>query len=141
MASLNQCNFIGRCGRDPETRFTPSGTAVSNVSIACSEKFKNKAGETEEKTEWINLVFWGKLAEIVSEYVKKGSEIYVSGRMQTEKYTDKDGNERYSTKVNCDKMQMLGAKSGSATGSESAPSGDAPEHGVGDQLDDLDIPF
>jgi single-strand DNA-binding protein len=109
MASLNSCNFIGKLGRDPEFKFTPSGIGVANVSIACGEKFKNKAGEMEEKTEWISLVFWGKLAEIVNEYVRKGDEIYVSGRMQTEKYKDKEGADRYSTKVNCDKMQMLGS--------------------------------
>jgi len=135
MASVNQCNFVGRCGKDPETRFTASGMQVTNVSIACSEKFKNKSGTMEEKTEWISLVFWGKLAEVVAEWVKKGQEIYVSGRMQTEKYTDKDGHDRYTTKINCDKMQMLGGGKGgertSASADEPAPS----------SMADDDIPF
>ena len=108
MATLNQCSFIGRCGKDPDTRFTASGQAVTNVSIACSEKYKNKAGETEEKTEWINLVFWGKLAEIVGKYVTKGSEIFVQGRMETRKW-EKDGVTKYATDIVCDKMQMLGS--------------------------------
>lgn len=110
MASLNQCNFIGRCGRDPEIKYTASGQAVGNVSIACSEKFKNKSGEWEERTEWVNLVFWGKLAEVLGEYVKKGSEIYVSGRLTTRKWQDKSGNDRYTTEIVGDKMQMLSGK-------------------------------
>jgi single-strand DNA-binding protein len=110
MASLNRCDFIGRAGKDPEVRYTAAGTAVASLSIACSEKFKNKGGEWEEKTEWVNLVFWGKLAEIVGEYVVKGMEIYVSGRMQTRKYQDRDGKDRYSTDITCEKMQMLGGK-------------------------------
>jgi single-strand DNA-binding protein len=121
MASLNRCDFIGRVGKDPEVRFTAAGTAVANTSIACSEKFKNKSGEWEEKTEWVNLVFWGKLAEIVGEYVEKGKEIYVSGRLQTRKYQDRDGNDRYSTEVNCEKMQMLGGKDGGSHKSDPDP--------------------
>ena len=134
MASLNRCDFIGRVGKPPETRYTTSGTAVASLSIACSEKFKNKAGETEEKTEWVPLVFWGKLAEIVGEYVTKGKEIYVSGRFQTRKWQDKDGNDRYTTEVVCDKMQMLGSKGdGASRGSQ--PSGDS------QPPDSDDIPF
>jgi single-strand DNA-binding protein len=126
MASLNQCNFIGRCGKDPEVRYTAAGTAVASVSIACSEKFKGKSGEWEEKTEWVPLVFWGKLAEIVGEYVTKGKEIYVSGRMQTRKWQDKEGNDRYTTEINCGTMQMLGGKgdgAGSGGGSRGQSSG------------------
>lgn len=119
MASLNRCDFIGRAGKDPETRFTASGTAVSSLSIACSEKFKNKSGEWEERTEWVNLVFWGKLAEIVGEHVAKGKEIYVSGKLQTRKWEDKDGNTRYSTEVVCDKMILLGGKRDSGQQQES----------------------
>lgn len=134
MASVNQCNFIGRAGRDAETKFTPSGQAVANVSIACSEKFKNKAGEMEEKTEWVNLVFWGKLAEIVGEYVTKGKEIYVSGRMQTRQY-EKDGVTRYATDIVCDRMQMLSAK-----GEHNTPKG-ASQHEEPPFNDSDDIPF
>ena len=110
MASLNQCNFIGRAAREPETRFTGNGQAVTNLTIACGEKFKNKNGEYEERTEWVPLVFWGKLAEIVAEYVTKGKEIYVSGRMQTRKWQDKDGNDKYTTEIVGEKMIMLGGK-------------------------------
>jgi single-strand DNA-binding protein len=135
MASLNRCDFIGRVGKDPEVRFTAAGTAVANTSIACSEKFKNKSGEWEEKTEWVNLVFWGKLAEIVGEYVEKGKEIYVSGRLQTRKYQDRDGKDRYSTEVNCDKMQMLGGK-GEGSRQSQEPAYKEPEYD-----DNSDIPF
>jgi single-strand DNA-binding protein len=131
MASLNRCDFIGRLGATPEVKYTASGTAVASCSIACSEKFKNKSGETQEKTEWINLVFWGKLAEIVGEYLEKGKEIYVSGRMQTEKYTDKDNVVRYATKINCDKMQMLGGKGDGGSRSSGEQSGGQENHGSG----------
>lgn len=135
MASLNLCQFIGRTGKTPETRHTQSGTAVSSVSIACSEKFKNKAGEMEEKTEWVNLVFWGKLAEIVAQYVDKGKEIYVQGRMQTRKYEDKDGVTRYSTEVVCERMQMLGGKGDG----QKQQAHDEPEQSSFNESDD--IPF
>ena len=136
MASLNQCNFIGRASRDPETRFTGNGQAVTNLTIACGEKFKNKNGEYEERTEWVPLVFWGKLAEIVAEYVTKGKEIYVSGRMQTRKWQDTDGNDKYTTEIVGERMQMLGGKGEK----RDAPAGnqagnDAPPY------DGSDIPF
>ena len=139
MASLNRCDFIGRCGKDPDTKFTASGMSVSNVSIACGEKFKNKSGEWEERTEWINLVFWGKLSEIVAQYVSKGSEIYVSGRMQTRKWDDKDGNTRYSTEINVDKMQMLGGKSDRSEAA--APRAPMAEQQYESACSDEDIPF
>ena len=135
MASLNQCNFIGRAGKDPDTRYTAAGTPVSSLSIACGERFKNKAGEWEEKTEWVNLVFWGKRAEIVGEHVSKGREIYVSGKLQTRKWEDKDGNTRYSTEVVCDKMILLGGKRDG--GQQQEPAGyDEPAFNPDD-----DIPF
>lgn len=110
MSDLNQCQFIGRLGKDPEIRYAPSGDAVANFSVASSQKWKDKNGEKQEKTEWVRLVAFGKLAEIVGEYLKKGAQVYVSGRMQTRKYTDKDGVERYTTEVVLDQMQMLGSK-------------------------------
>lgn len=110
MANLNRCDFIGRCGKDPELRYTPNGTPCANVSIAVDESYKGKDGNKQEKTEWVSLVFWGKLAEIVGEYVTKGMEIYVSGRMQTRKWQDKDGDDRWTTEIVGDKMQMLSGK-------------------------------
>lgn len=108
---LNQCHFIGRLGKDPEIRYTPIGTAVANLSIACGQSWKDKdTGEKQEKTEWVRLVAFGKLAEIISEYCKKGKQIYASGRLQTRKWQDKDGKDRYSTEVVLDTMQLLGSK-------------------------------
>lgn len=106
---LNLCQFIGRCGGDPAFSYTPNGVAVCKVSIACSEKYKTKSDEKAEKTEWVNLVFWNKLAEIVGEYVKKGSLIYVSGKFTTRSW-EKDGVKRYSTEIVCNDMKMLDGK-------------------------------
>ena len=99
---INQCNFIGRLGRDPETRYTQSGKAVASFSIACSEK---RGGE--ETTEWVNVVAWEKLAEICGQYLVKGSLVFISGRMQTRKWQDKDGGTRYTTEIVAREMQML----------------------------------
>lgn len=108
---LNQCQFIGRLGKDPETRYVPSGEAICNFSIAVGSQWKNKAGEKQEATEWVNITAFGTLAGICAEYLKKGSQVYISGRMKTEKYQAKDGTDRYSTKIIADRMQMLGGKS------------------------------
>jgi single-strand DNA-binding protein len=102
---LNSCSFIGRLGKDPETKFMPSGEAVTNLSIAVGWKTKEKEG-----AEWISLVAFGKLAEICGEYLKKGSQIYAQGRMRTRKWQDKEGRDRYTTEVVMDRMQMLGPK-------------------------------
>ena len=110
MASLNRVTLIGHIGKDPEVRYMPSGEAIANVSLATTEKWKGKDGEKQEKTEWHRVSFFGKLAEIVSEYVKKGSLIYVEGRLQTRKWQDKEGNDKYTTEIVADRMQMLGAK-------------------------------
>lgn len=108
---LNQCNFIGRVGKDPEIKYMANGTAVAGLSIACGESWKDKnTGEKVEKTEWINLTAFGKLAEIIGEYVKKGSKLYVSGKFKTDKYQAQDGTDRYSTKVIINNMQMLDSK-------------------------------
>ena len=122
MASLNQCTFIGNLGRDPEMKYLPSGDAVCSISIAVSNKWKDKnTGEQKEHTEWIPLEFFGKLAEIAGQYLKKGSSIYVSGRFSTRKYTDKDGVEKYATSVKVDQMQMLGGRQDGQGGSAPAP--------------------
>lgn len=116
MASLNNCQFIGNIGRDPEVKYMPSGDAACSISIAVTESWKDKGtGEKKEKTEWIPLEFFGKLAEIVGQYCKKGTTIYVQGRFSVRKYTDKDGVEKYATTIKCDQMQMLGGKPESAS--------------------------
>jgi single-strand DNA-binding protein len=105
MNDLNQCQFIGRLGKDVELRYTPTNDPVANISLACGWKNKEKEG-----TEWINVTAFGKLAEVVAQYLSKGSQVFVQGKMKTEKYT-KDGIDRYSTKIIADKIQMLGKKS------------------------------
>lgn len=108
---LNNAQLIGRIGREPEVRYLPSGEAVTNMSIATSESWKDKqTGEKKEATEWHKVIFFGKLAEIAGQYLKKGSLIYVSGKITTRKYTDKDGAERYSTEIRADNMKMLGGR-------------------------------
>ena len=108
---LNQCSFIGRLGKDPETRYTTLGEAVSSFSIAVGSSWKDKAGAKQERTEWVNITAWGKLAEICAEYLKKGQQVYIQGRIKTEKYTDKSGVDKYATKIVAETMQMLGGKS------------------------------
>lgn len=108
---LNQCNFIGNLGKHPETRQTSSGETCCNFSIAVSQRWKDKqTGEQKEKTEWVNLVVFGKLADICDQYLKKGSKIYASGRMQTRKWQDKEGNDRYSTEIVLEQMEILDSK-------------------------------
>jgi len=110
MASVNKVILLGRLGKDPELRYSASGTAVASFSLATSERVKNKAGEWEEVTTWHNIVFWAKLAEIAGEYLTKGKEIYLEGRLQTRKWQDKDGKDRYITEIIGTSMQMLGGK-------------------------------
>ena len=144
MASLNQCNFIGRVGRDPETRYSSSGDAITNITLAVDDSYKNKSGEKVEKCEWVNITFYRKLAEISGEYLKKGSLIYVSGKMETRKYTDKAGIEKYATSIIASDMKMLGTKpSGSADSGNDAPERSSQQRtGTGfDDMDDDLIPF
>lgn len=110
MASVNKVLLIGNLGRDPETRHMPDGGAVTSISIATTESWKDKAGEKQEKTEWHRISFFGKLAEIAGEYLKKGSQVYVEGRLQTRKWQDKEGNDKYTTEIIADRMQMLGGR-------------------------------
>jgi single-strand DNA-binding protein len=135
--SVNKFIGIGNLGRDPETRFMPNGNAVCNFSIAISEKYKDKvSGEWREVTEWVNIVMFGKLAEIAGEYLVKGSKVYVEGKLKTEKYTDKSGVEKFSTKVVAEKMDMLSARS------ESAPQAKQTRTPEPDPFDDSsEIPF
>jgi single-strand DNA-binding protein len=127
MASVNKVILIGNLGRDPETRYMPDGGAITNISIATTETWKDKAGEKQEKTEWHRIAFFGKLAEIAGEYLKKGSQVYVEGRLQTRKWQDKDGNDKYTTEIVADRMQMLGSRAGMGGGGDRAP--EPPERG------------
>lgn len=115
MASLNKCMIIGNLGKDPEVRHMPNGNPVCNFSVAVTETWKDKEGQKQERTEWVNIVIFGKLAEIAGQYLKKGSSVYLEGKLQTRKYQDKQtGADRYTTEVICDQMQMLGKRDESA---------------------------
>ncbi len=116
MASVNKAIIIGNLGRDPEMRYMPSGDAICNFSLATTDTWKDKNGEKQEKTEWHRISMFGKLAEIAGEYLKKGSQVYVEGRIQTRKWTNKEGQDQYTTEIVADKMQMLGSRSGSGGG-------------------------
>lgn len=158
MASVNKVILIGNLGRDPEVRYLPSGEAVANFSIATTEKWKDKSGETQEQTEWHRISFFGRQAEICGEYLRKGSAVYVEGRLQTRKYTDKEGVERQVTEIKGDRMQMLGSRGGGGASAEmreadyssgeasapaarrSAPASASKKPSNFDDLDD-DIPF
>jgi single-strand DNA-binding protein len=114
MASVNKVILIGNLGKDPETRYMPNGDAVTNITLATTENWKDKNGEKQEKTEWHRVTFYRKLAEIAGEYLKKGRPVYVEGRLETRKWTDKAGVERYTTDIIASDMKMLGSKPGSA---------------------------
>jgi single-strand DNA-binding protein len=120
MASVNKVIIVGNLGRDPETRYMPNGEAVTNIAVATTESWKDKnSGEKKELTEWHRITFYRKLAEIAGQYLKKGSQIYVEGRLQTRKWTDKEGAERYTTEIIADTMQMLGSRQGMGGGAPS----------------------
>ena len=124
MASINKVILIGNLGRDPEVRYTPSGAAVCNVTIATSRNWKDKtSGEKVEETEWHRVVFYDRLAEIAGEYLKKGRSVYVEGRLKTRKWTDKDGVEKYTTEIVADQMQLLGSREGMGGGDEGGGGG------------------
>ena len=124
MASVNKVIIVGNLGRDPETRYMPSGDAMTSIAVATTDKWRDKAsGEQKEATEWHRIAFFGKLAEIAGQYLKKGSQVYVEGRLKTRKYTDKDGIEKYSTEIVGDTMQMLGSRMGAGGGSASMDDG------------------
>jgi single-strand DNA-binding protein len=117
MASVNKVILVGNLGADPETRYLPSGDAVANIRLATTDRYKEKgSGEMKELTEWHRVAFFGRLAEIVNEYLKKGSSVYIEGRIRTRKWTDQQGQERYSTEIVADQMQMLGGRGGAGMG-------------------------
>jgi len=105
---LNKAMLIGNLGADPETRFTQDGTCVCNLRLATTEKFKNRAGEQQEKTEWHRVVLWGRLGEIANQYLKKGARVYIEGKIETRKWQDRDGNDKYTTEIRANEMKMLG---------------------------------
>jgi len=123
MASVNKVILLGNLGRDPETRYTTGGDAVTNLNIATSEQWKDKSGEKQERTEWHRVVLFGRQAEIAGEYLKKGRSVYIEGRLQTRKYTDKDGVEKYSTEVVGDRMQLIGGAREGGGGDDEMPGG------------------
>lgn len=138
MASLNKVIIIGHLGRDPESRYMPSGEQVTSIAIATTDRWRDKAtGEQREQTEWHRISFFGKLAEIAGQYLKKGSQVYVEGRIRTNKYTDRDGVERYQTQIIADTMQMLGGKPEQSGGRNSY----AEAKETGRMPQDDDIPF
>lgn len=145
MSSVNKVILLGRIGKDPEVRYMPNGEAVVNFSIATSETWKDKAGDKQEKTEWSNCVAYRRLAEVIGEYVKKGSMIYVDGKLQTRKYTDKNGVEKYSTAIIVNEMTMLGGKPQGEHAEKPARQDAAPAAkpaAKAEQFDDFDsIPF
>lgn len=114
MASVNKAILVGNLGKDPEVRYMPGGEAVANITLATTDTWKDKSGTKQEKTEWHRVSFFGRQAEVVGEYLKKGSQVYIEGRIQTRKWQDKDGQDRYTTEIVADRMQMLGGKSSGA---------------------------
>jgi single-strand DNA-binding protein len=151
---INKVILVGNLGQDPETRAMPSGKAVTNVRIATTDSWRDKqSGEQKEQTEWHNVVFFDRLAEIAAEYLRKGSQVYVEGRLRTRKWQDKSGNDRYTTEIVANEMQMLGGRGGAGAGGgspgaprrETAPADDfaqAPATAGGkDEAFDDDIPF
>lgn len=141
---INKVILIGHLGADPEVKYMPSGSAVTNLSVATTESWKDKqSGDKQERTEWHRVAMFGRLAEIAGEYLRKGSQVYIEGRIQTDKWQDKDGNDRYTTKIIANEMQMLGGKGGggaadfnSSPSSASASGSSAPSNDFDD-----DIPF
>ena len=155
MASVNKVILVGNLGADPETKYLPSGDAVANIRVATTDRWKDKAsGEMKEATEWHRIAFFGRLAEIAGEYLKKGSQVYIEGRIRTRKWQDKEGQDRYSTEIVADTMQMLGSRPGSgepreprgesagARAAEPKPAAAAAKKPAG-KFDDMedDIPF
>jgi single-strand DNA-binding protein len=140
---INKVILVGNLGQDPETRYMPSGSAVTNITVATNESWKDKqTGEQKERTEWHRVAMFNRLAEIAAEYLRKGSQVYIEGKLRTRKWQDRDGNDRYTTEIIADEMQMLGGRGGGGSApmrSESGSAGQAPQPPT-DDFDD-DIPF
>jgi len=148
--SVNKVILIGNLGKDPELKHTSSGTAVATMTIATNERFKDKSGEWQDRTEWHNVVLWQRLAEIASEYLKKGRSVYVEGRLQTRSWEDKQGQKRYTTEIVASDLVLLGGGRGEEGGGRSSRGGEFDQSGHGDfdsaparstEITDDDIPF
>lgn len=141
--SVNKAILIGNLGKDPELRYTASGTAVASFSIATTERFKNRNGEQQERTEWHNIVAWGNLADICGKYLAKGRQVYIEGRIQSRSYDDRDGNKRYITEIVANEMKMLGRPGeGGGQGAQPARQEDSGGGNSGPTFNpDDDIPF
>lgn len=142
---INKVIVVGNLGQDPETRYMPSGSAVTNMTVATNEMWKDKqTGEQKERTEWHRVAMFGKLAEIAAEYLRKGSQVYIEGKLRTRKWQDKQGNDRYTTEIIADEMQMLGGRGGGGgapASQDSGSSGPAPGPSDDGSGFDDDIPF
>ncbi|WP_026224729.1 single-stranded DNA-binding protein [Methyloversatilis thermotolerans] len=137
MASVNKVIIVGNLGRDPETRYAPNGDAICNITVATTDSWKDKqTGERKEQTEWHRISFYGRLAEIAGQYLRKGSPVYVEGSLRTRKWQDKEGQDRYTTEIRADQMQMLGSRQGSGGGEGGGYSGGGGSGGYGG--DDFD---
>ena len=142
MSGINKVILIGRLGSDPEVRYTPSGVAVANFSVATSEEWKDKdSGEKKERTEWHRIVAWRKLGEICGEYLSKGKQVYVEGRIQTRSWEDRDGNKKYTTEIIANDIQFLGSRDMSGSGRSSGGGGGDSQGAPGPGPEDDDIPF
>ena len=156
MGSVNKVILVGNLGRDAELRYTPGGAAVATLNMATTETWNDKSGQRQEKTEWHRVVFWGKVAESLTEYLTKGKQVYVEGRLETRQWNDKDGNKRYTTEIKGDKIVLLGSAGGGGGrggsgggmargGGEESTGGAQPSHGGAEMPDtpltDDDIPF
>jgi len=142
---INKAIIIGRLGSDPNTRFTQDGTCVCNMSVATTERFKNRNGEPQDRTEWHRVVLWGRLGEIANEYLTKGALVYIEGKIETRKWQDRDGNDRYTTEIRGHTLKMLGGGNRNehteAPASYSVPGKSDPRNGYDDAPMDDDIPF
>ena len=142
MSGINKAILIGRLGSDPEVRYTPSGVAVANFSVATSEEWKDKdSGEKKERTEWHRIVAWRRLGEICGEYLSKGKQVYVEGRIQTRSWDDRDGNKKYTTEIVANDIQFLGSRDASSGGRPSGGGGGGFQGAPGPGPEDDDIPF
>lgn len=140
--SINKVMLIGRLGQDPELKYTPSGSAVCNFSLATSESWTDKQGQKQEKTEWHRIVVWGKLAELCNQYLAKGRQAYVEGALYTEQWDDKDGNKRYTTKINARTVQFLGGQAANAgAGQQAGNDGPGYDPSADSSFTADDIPF
>jgi single-strand DNA-binding protein len=144
MGSVNKVILVGNLGRDAELRYTPGGAAVATINMATTEVWNDKAGQRQEKTEWHRVILWGKSAESLSEYLTKGKQIYVEGRLQTRQWDDKDGNKRYTTEIRGDRVVLLGGGGGRGSSMDrggDAAMGHAPAPEPSEPLTEDDIPF